>query len=114
MFVGLERLPVHDPDRGQLPGPFGVQRASRLFLHDRVHLLEEGEVVGVDAVERGFGEADEPGRRRIVRGRQRVDPGGHQRVEPVQGADHDPVRVRRGPEHEVPLRFVAGVVRRQE
>ena len=51
MGVGREGLAGHDADRGELSGPFGVERPDRLLLDDGVDLLEEAEVVGVDAVE---------------------------------------------------------------
>ncbi len=46
--------------------------------------------------------------------RQRVDPRREQRVEAVEGADHDPVRIGRRLEHEVAVRNVAVVSGGQE
>ena len=82
VVVGLEGAAVHDADGGELAGAFGVERVRGLLLDDRVDLLEEGEVVAVDAVERRLREVDEPGRRRVVRGGEGVDAGGEQGVEP--------------------------------
>ena len=114
MLVGREGLSVDDADRGQLSGSFGVQGVGGLLLNDGVDLFEEREVVGVDAVERRRGEVDETSHGRRVRRGEWVDARGEERVQSVQRADDDPVRVRRRPEHEVALGHLPVMVGRQE
>ena len=112
--VGFERSATDDADRRQLTGPFGIERAFGFLLDDLVDLLEEAEVVGMNAVERRLGHVDEPGLGRVGGGRQRIDPRRQQGVQPIEGADHHPVRIRRRLEHEVPVGNLALMVRRQE
>ena len=109
--VGFERPAADDADRRQLTGPFGIEGPFGFLLDDLVDLLEEAEVVGVDAVERRLRDVHESGLGRIVGCRQRVDPCRQQGVQPVEGADHHPVRVRRRLEHEVPVGNLAVMVR---
>ena len=50
--VGLERLAVNDPDRGEQTQQLRIARPRRLLLHQLVDQLPVPEVVRVDGVER--------------------------------------------------------------
>ena len=50
-LVGRERLPLADPDGGELPEDLGIARAGRLLLDELVDRLPEGEVVRRDRVD---------------------------------------------------------------
>jgi hypothetical protein len=66
---------VNDPDPGELSRSFWIERRDGLLLDERIDLLEEGEVVGMHGVEVELGDVDELRRRRILRGRERIDAG---------------------------------------
>ena len=111
--VRLERLTMDDADRRTLSGSLLVQRVGGLLLDQRVDLLVEGVVVGVHGVLSQLGHVQVRRRRRVVRLRQRVDPRLHDVRHAAEGTHHQPVRVRRAAEREVPLGLLPLIPGRQ-
>ena len=113
-LVGCERSAGGDPDRGELSGTLGVERFGGLIGDDRRDLLEEREVVAVNAVERGMREVQELRLRWVAGAPERVDARARQVLHAAERADDQPVRVRRRPGDEVAIGDLAVVIGRQD
>jgi hypothetical protein len=64
--IGRERSALADPDGGEQSTSLVIDDPERLSLDDRVELVEERDIVGVDGVEFLFTQRDELHLRRRV------------------------------------------------
>ena len=110
-LIGRERLPLADPDRGELTQDLGIARAGRLLLNQLVDRLPEREVIRRDRVDLQMHRVDEPRLRPLGRTGQwrpsrqeaphrRARRAGRVRVDPHAGLDRLDRRCRVIVDHE--------------